>query len=448
MSQAVNHLVYPPAMPKGLDLQLATTFRPIASSDRIPLLDVLRGFALFGVLLANIFWSFNGFAFVSPQRSLELTASPIDLGAFYFIRFFIDKKFIMLFSLLFGFGFAVQAMRAEEKGGHIAVFYSRRQLILLLFGVVHLLLFWHGDILHVYAMCGLFLLPFARSNGRTLLSSAIAVGLLAILLMIAVLGLQALASSMMGAGSTSTALVETRRQFHDQVLAAFAQGSYAEMLQWNARQYFSAFFLSLSFLYILPATMGRFLLGFYAGRRRLLHDVAANLPFFRKLFWWSVPFGLLGSGLFVLSTELLRAEILAPTSLWRIVLALPTEIGSLALCLFYVAALTLLYQRSAWQRRLSLLAPLGRMALTNYLMQTLLCLLIFYGGGQIGQVGPATCVLIALVVYTAQVMLSSWWLKRFRMGPVEWLWRTLSYGQAQPLVRHSRQPGAAVTSST
>ena len=444
MSQAVNNLVGHSVTRKDHDLQLAIPFDPIASSDRLPLLDVLRGFALFGVLLANMFWSFNGFAFVTPERSLALTATPIDSAAFYFIRFFIDKKFIMLFSLLFGFGFAVQVMRAEDKGSNIAVFYSRRQFILLFIGAVHLLLFWHGDILHVYAMCGLFLLAFARSNGRTLLWSAIGVGVVAVVLMISVLGLQALASSVLAVGSSDTSLRDVRRQFNDQLLAAFAHGGYAEMLQWNARQYFQAFFLSLSVLYILPATVGRFLLGFYAGRRRLLHDVAANLPFFRKLFWWSLPVGLLGSGLFLVGTELQRAAIIEPTSLWRVLLIVPTEIGSLGLCLFYVAALTLLYQRSAWQRLLSLLAPLGRMALTNYLMQTVVCLVIFYGGRQITQVGPARCVLIALVIYTGQVMLSTWWLKRFRMGPVEWLWRTLSYGQVQPLVR---QPGAAVTSS-
>ena len=437
MSHAINNVVGPPATP-NFGRQLSIPLDPIASSERIPLLDVLRGFALFGVLLANMFWSFNGFAFLSSEQGAALTASPIDAVAFYFIRFFIDKKFIMLFSLLFGFGFAVQVMRAEEKGSNFAVFYSRRQLILLFLGVVHLLLLWHGDILHVYALCSLFLLPFACSKGRTLLWTAIAASILSILAMIMVLGLQALASSMMAVGPADTALVDARRQFHDKVLAAFAHGGYAEMLQWNARQYFAAFFMSLSFLYIVPATVGRFLLGFYAGRRRLFHDAAANVPFFRKLFWWSLPFGLVGGSVLVLVAELRRADILDPGS--QIVLAIPTEIGSLALCLFYVAALTLLYQRPAWQRRLSVLAPLGRMALTNYLMQTLLGLAIFYGGRQIGRFGPATCVLLALVIYTAQVMLSSLWLKRFRMGPVEWVWRTLSYGQAHPLVRPAPQP--------
>ena len=442
MSLAVNNLIIEPVKPR--DPGLAIPFTPIAASERIALLDVLRGFALFGVLLANIFWSFNGFTFLSPERGLELTSSPIDSAAFYFLRFFIDKKFILLFSVLFGFGFAVQAMRAEEKGGNVAGFYSRRQLILFLIGVVHLLLLWHGDILHVYALCGLFLLPFVRTKGRTLLWSAVVFSIVAVLLMIAPIGLQALASSMLGAGSGDTSVLEVRRQFSDQVLAAFANGSYGEILHWNSRVYFSSL---LGVLYIFPLTVGRFLLGFYAGRRRLLHNVGANLPLFRKIFWWSLPIGLLSSGLFVLGTELLRAEVIEPTSVWRVLLIIPTEISSLALGLFYVAALTLLYQRSAWQRRMSLLAPLGRMALTNYLMQTLLCLLIFYGGGQIGQTGAAKCVLIALVIYTAQVMLSTLWLKKFSMGPVEWLWRTMSYGKLQPLVRLSRHPGAVVTSS-
>ena len=441
MSQAINEVMVHPVTPKDLEFQRAVPFDPIASSDRIPLLDVLRGFALFGVLLANIFWSFSGFTFVSPERGFELTASPMDSVAFYFIRFFVDKKFILLFSLLFGIGFAVQVMRAEEKGGNIAVFYSRRQLILFFIGVVHLLLLWHGDVLHVYALCGLFLIPFVRSKGRTLLLSAAVVSVVAILLMVMALGLQALASSMLGPESGDTTLRETRRQISDQVLAAFANGGYADILQWNAKIYFSGL---VGLLYIFPLTAGRFLLGFYAGRRRLLHDVAANLTLLRKLFWWSLPIGLVSSGLFVVGTEMLRADIIAPTSVWRILLIVPTEISSLALCVFYVATLTLLYQRSTWQRRLSVLAPLGRMALTNYLMQTVLCLVIFYGGGLIGRTGPATCVLIALVIYTAQVMLSTLWLKRFRMGPVEWLWRTMSYGQLQPLVR---QAGAAVTSS-
>ena len=435
MSQAINNLIGPtPA--SSLDLHAAMPFDPIASSDRIQLLDVLRGFALIGVLIANIFWSFNGFAFVSPEQSSALTASPIDLVAFYFIRFFVDKKFIMLFSLLFGFGFAVQVTRAEEKGGNIAVFYSRRQLILFAIGAVHLLLFWHGDILHVYALCGLFLLAFVRSNGRTLLMSAAVVSLVAILLMIMAVGLQALTSSMMGAGSADATIREVRRQFSDQVLGAFAHGGYAEILQWNAKLYFAGL---VGILYIFPLTAGRFLLGFYAGRRRLLHNVVAHLKFFKRLFWLSLPIGLVSSGLFVAGTEMVRAEIISPTSIWRVLLVIPTEVSSLALCLFYVATLTLLYQRSAWQRRLSVLAPLGRMALTNYLTQTGICLAIFYGGGQIGKTGPARCLMIALTIYTSQLVLSSFWLKRFQMGPVEWLWRTLSYGQMQPLVRQGRR---------
>ena len=433
MAQAINDLITS-AKPKNTDLELSTQFAPIPSSERIQLLDVLRGFALFGVLVANIFWSFNGFSFVSPQRALELTAAPIDAAAYYFIRFFIDKKFILLFSLLFGFGFAVQVMRAEEKGSNVAVFYSRRQLILFFIGVVHLLLFWHGDILHVYALCGLFLLAFARRQGRTLLVSAVALSAGAVLLMILAIGLQALASSMVGTGAVDTALGETRRQFSNQVLAAFAHGGYADILQWNAKVYFASI---VGLLYIFPLTAGRFLLGFYAGRRRLFHNVAANLPLFRKLLWWSLPVGLVSSALFVAGTEMMRAEVI-DGAVWRLLLIIPTEVSSFALCLFYVATLTLLYQRATWQKHLSVLAPLGRMALTNYLMQTLLCLVIFYGSGQIGQTGPAKCLLIALVIYTAQVMLSTLWLTRFRMGPVEWLWRTMSYGKLQPLVRQPR----------
>jgi uncharacterized protein len=243
-----------------------------------------------------------------------------------------------------------------------------------------------------------------------------------------------LASALVGTGATDTTLGETRRQFSNQVLAAFAHGGYADILQWNAKVYFASI---VGLLYIFPLTAGRFLLGFYAGRRRLFNNVAANLPLFRKLFWWSLPIGLVTSGLFVLGTELMRAEVIGGT-LWRVLLIVPTEVSSFALCVFYVATLTLLYQRATWQKRLSVFAPLGRMALTNYLMQTLLCLVIFYGSGKIGQTGPAKCMLIALIIYAAQLMFSTLWLTRFQMGPVEWLWRTMSYGKLQPLVRQAR----------
>jgi uncharacterized protein len=108
-------------------------------------------------------------------------------------------------------------------------------------------------------------------------------------------------------------------------------------------------------------------------------------------------------------------------------------VGTVPFALAYIATATLLLERAAWRRRLGLFAPVGRMALTNYLAQTVLCITIYYAGGLVGQAGPLFGLLLALVIFPAQMLASAWWLARFRYGPMEWLWRSLTYGRLQPM---------------
>jgi uncharacterized protein len=181
-----------------------------------------------------------------------------------------------------------------------------------------------------------------------------------------------------------------------------------------------------------------FLLGLYVGRRRLLHDIPANLPFFRRVMRWSLVVGLGANLLYVwLNTLINPAEFSLPLLLSVVSFV----IGAPALCLFYVTALIRLTQNQIWQQRLMPLAAVGRTALSNYLLQTLICTTIFYGYGLglMGQVGPALGLLLSITIFMVQIIISNWWVQRFRFGPMEWLWRTATYGKLQPMRGQSRQ---------
>jgi uncharacterized protein len=188
----------------------------------------------------------------------------------------------------------------------------------------------------------------------------------------------------------------------------------------------------------LPMIAGRFILGYYAGRRQLLEKPQAHLPLFRNLLIWGLVVGLVGNALWVSTTGLTRAGILAPSSFWVVAAQLPIYLGQIAMAAFYLSVIVLLWRLPAWRSRLARLAPVGRMALTNYLMHSLLYLLLFYGFGfaLLGRVGTTFCLGLSIVIFAAQILFSSWWLRRFRFGPAEWLWRSLTYGSRQPMRLH------------
>ena len=157
--------------------------------------------------------------------------------------------------------------------------------------------------------------------------------------------------------------------------------------------------------------------------------------------WWGLAVGIVCNGVWVLTDVLIEQKQLAPQSGWMLPVRFMIHIGTIALAAFYLSAIVLLYQRPAWQKRVARLAPVGRMALTNYLMQTVFNLLIFYGYGLglLGKVGTAICIVLSLAVFALQIAYSGWWLKTFRFGPAEWLWRSLTYGKRQPMRQNAQQ---------
>lgn len=371
--------------------------RPVALEGRTVALDIVRGFALLGILIANLPIFSYFYSLYEPLSFPGLTTT--GRAAEWIVRVFAEGSFYPLFSFLFGLGFALQL----RKGDAVIPIYRRRLLVLLGIGLIHAIFVWYGDILVSYALLGLVLMTFRKRRDRTLLVWT-TVGLLYTFVFFA----------LTGAGETQTALPA---ELTTTVEHTFQTGSYLEVvildLGWLA-------FNLLNIVFIGPQILAFFLLGLLVGRRGLLENLGAYQPLFRKAL-------LLALGL-ALPTAAQAVALWLDTP-YPLLEAYDLAIGSPALGFAYLSGLLLLLDRSVWQRRLQPLAAVGRIALSNYLAQSLVCVLIFYpyGLGLFGRLGPAWGLLLSAVIYSVQIGLSNLWLARFRFGPAEWLWRSLTY---------------------
>ncbi|MGH9793893.1 MAG: DUF418 domain-containing protein [Candidatus Acidiferrales bacterium] len=411
----------------------ASAAGPTTASERIELLDVLRGFALFGVLTANLVWVATDFA-VTPAQMAELNSVPVDTVATYLVDFFIDWKFYTLFSFLFGLGFAVQMSRAAERGRNGKRIYLRRLTVLLGIGVLHSVFVWYGDVLHQYALLGFLLLACRNASTKKLLLVSATLILLSQTVVSGWPHLKRLLVPVETAGSAETSAPDAVRVQSFQV---FTHGSYPAVVREHLRRYFGGFWGSGFAFLFLTAIFGKFLLGLLAGRHRILHDPEQHLTFFRRMLTWGLTIGVLGNAVFVWHFWLERNHVMEKSSAPVLSTLWITDVGLVAMTAFYVSAITLLFRHPAWRARLRILAPVGQMALTNYLTHSIFYVLLFYGYGAglglLGKIGAAGCLLLAIVIFGAQIVFSRWWLSRFAFGPTEWLWRSLTYGKVQSM---------------
>ena len=395
----------------------AATMAPVQPKRRIEVVDILRGFSVLGILIFNML-SFSGYLY----RPLDGMSS-INRAVMLFVRFFVQAKFYTLFSFLFGWGMAIQMERAAQRGSRFVPLYVRRLLILLLIGLAHAILIWDGDILVSYAVLGLPLLLFRQRSDKVLLVAVVVCILIPVLL-----------STPGPAASFREAYAEATDSWRQQMLVGYqtnvhTQGSYLELTVHRLRSIRSGY---TGVIYWGTHILGMFLLGLYVGRRRILHDVSEHLPLFRRVMWWGLIVGVACNLVFVAATA---SPNLVPPDYYDLATRGARTIGGPALCLFYISAIVLLVQKRDWRQRLSPLASVGRTALSNYLFQSIVCTLFFYGYGLglYGRLGPAITLALTFILYRAQISLSNWWLSRYRFGPAEWLWRSLTYGKFQPL---------------
>ena len=339
-------------------------------------------------------------------------------------------KAIATLSFLFGLGFSIQLLRAKQRGVPLVSVYCRRLAVLLMFGLVHMIFLWYGDILTLYAIFGFVLLWASLRSDRAVVILA---GLLIVGLPVAI-GLMTTMMNLTNASPDPALAARVRVEANAATLAVLQGGAYAPIIRENlrqARQFYEGIQGLMNLQYL-----GLFLLGLYVGRLRVFERVAEHLAALRRIAKWGLAVGICCG---IVETIIMivvgrRAAYSRPD------LALLMHvlfIGTFVQAAGYVATVTLLLRRAFWTRLLSPFAAVGRMALTNYLMQTVVCLFVFYGFGLglVGRAGPALSLLIALLLYATQIVWSRFWLSHFRMGPMEWVWRSATYGRPQPLVK-------------
>jgi len=401
---------------------------PVSLSERIVFIDVLRGMALFGILAANMR------AFFAPLDCYDnigvLFHSRADVLAQLFIDGFIQGKFISIFSFLFGMGFAIQMSRAEARGVRFMGFYPRRLLALALFGLIHGLLIWAGDVLLTYAFSGAILLLFRKRQQKTLLWWA---GSLFALPVVAATFFLALFFSRFRPHWMDPKPPDMQKLYA--VVNIYAHGTVRQILAQNWVEWKQELPTTLFAIYATAL----FLLGMWVWRAGIVQRLGEYRPVLKRVCAWCIPVGLIVS-IFVASVK----AVVPPgtVSLWGWFAAVLWLPGSHVLAAGYVSGLALLFLNEDWRRILLPFAAVGRMALTNYLMQSVLCTLVFYHytTGLYGRIGPAVGLIPTVILYGAQVVFSNWWLQRYRFGPMEWLWRGMTYGKFPSMSKDELSP--------
>lgn len=402
---------------------------PVAEGERVSAIDVLRGLALFGILTANMRGFFSpGGAYFNVSA---LYPGQADVLAQNIVNYVFQGKFITLFSILFGIGFAIQMDRARKKGSS-DVFYLRRLALLLVFGLLHAWLIWWGDILAPYAVTG-FLLYFLFQNRQqiTLLIWA-GIGFCApFVLQIGGLVYQAISGNTPPSGpptSDNKALLESVRIYSTGSYWAVTQHRFHEWLQFNR---FPIFLFTL----VLP----RFLFGLWVWRSGLLTSLQDNRDLLMKVLRWSIVVALACDAMLLTLQFVFPQKGFTPLSLLTNV---GRQVSIVATALLYGSGVFLLLRSAPWRARLEPFAAVGRMALTNYLLQSLICTWFFRLTGLYGKIGPAWGFVPTILLFSLQISFSVWWLKHYRFGAVEWLWRSLTYGSMQPMRRIAPPDGA------
>ena len=400
---------------------------PVSARDRIETLDVLRGFALLGILAMNIRAMAAPFgAYMYPYAFFDFTGA--SRAAYLFTSVAFDLKMMGLFSMLFGVGVLLYADKPTEAGRSLRSLWFRRMACLLVIGLVHAYLIWDGDILVPYALCGLLLLWWVRRLPAGWLAAGAALMLVVGSLLTFGQGLEWDSMPEEDRAQESEFYMPTPEQAQEQLTAML--GSYPDVVLHRApfvllaQTMFFVFFFFWRCGGMMLLGMALYKSGFLDGRRPMgtYATVAAlAIPAGLALAWWG-------------AAELERVRYAMPARAFRDVW---NYVGAVFASVGYAAALVLIVKRQAMPAIRRALAAVGQMALSNYLFHSIVSSIVFlgWGFGFAGRLDYAEQLLFVAAVWLVQLIVSPLWLARFRFGPAEWLWRSLTYGQSQPFRR-------------
>ena len=400
---------------------------PVKPAERILDLDILRGIALFGILVVNLYIFSNPIAIVAVDAS---TWTEWYNHAFLFLsRVVFEGKFIAMFFFLFGLGFYIFTERLKMKGLPIRRVFFRRMFLLFVIGLIHAAFFWAGDILIPYAVSGILILLFLHRKDKTI---KVWIGIFTggfLLLFACFIGLLIWAMSMPDvAEGLYQGFAEVNEEFLDMLARGYEvylTGSFSEMMAYRWEELaliWTAMFSPIG----LPFIIAMVLLGFLIGRQGLLQDPKMLRSLLIPRRWKLLIAGLLLSVLFALS-DLYQDPVLFDW--WMLLQLCGMVVGAPLLMLAYTGFILKCLENNIATDFLQGFAPVGRMALTNYLMQTVICTTLFYGYGLgwIGRFEPVFILPLAVVIYVFQMFVSAWYFEKYKMGPLERLWRMGTY---------------------
>ncbi|SDJ87744.1 DUF418 domain-containing protein [Sediminibacillus albus] len=392
---------------------------PIEDNQRLAWIDAARGLAILGIFMVNV-PAFNAPFFLYGGEE-QYWSLPVDHAVQTIIDIFFQASFYTLFSFLFGFGFQLMRERLEAKQLNVHYILLRRMMVLIGFGLIHSFLIWHGDILLSYGLIGLLLFFFYRRKNSTLISWSIAMLIIPALLLT---GLYYLVRDQL-----DNLAQNTSRQVN-QSFANYGNGSLLDIWQQNAGDWLYANG-GITYLFLICNLLPLFLLGIYTARKKWLYHVGKHKRLLAKA--WIV------TGLLFMLVK--AGPYLIGNPMW--LGSLQDIIGGSSSALFYLLSLTLAFQQTALRKLLEPLTSVGRMSLTNYLLQSIICFFLFYsvGFGFYGSIRPIHSAILVLVIFSLQVILSKWWFQHYRFGPVEWLWRSLTYGRRQSFKKANERSG-------
>ncbi|GAK09470.1 DUF418 domain-containing protein [Geomicrobium sp. JCM 19038] len=391
---------------------------PLAPEDRWHSIDIIRGIALLGIFIANISLFQIPHLFISDPPLSEGSDQWIQL----FIDLFIQNKFFSLFAILFGLGSYIFLSRAQEKGNMYRKLYIRRMLILFFIGLLHLIFIWYGDILHSYAVAGVVLLVFYRRKLKTIIVWICLFASLLFLLVVATLFVpqEKLEAGIEGTRDANAVQVE-------QAVSVYHNASYIDWIVYRFSHEVIPVLKSTPFSMLTALFM--FLLGLSIGKSKLVSHFEEKKSFIKRLWLITFILSLTISGvMFSLYFDMFDLGARSDVYIQMFMM-----FSAISHSLFYFSSLLWLLQSSRWQKILKPFQFVGRMALTNYLLQSIIGVGFFAGFGLFGSLNLRLGLAVVVVVFLIQILVSYYWLKAFHYGPMEWLWRTATYGKRQPL---------------
>ena len=399
--------------------------------ERILVIDGLRGFSLLGIVLVHI----SGWFIAGGIPDAVWQKYQNDVGtaiANYFGGIFLDGKFYTLFSFLFGLSFALQLFQRKDKDPHFIGRFMWRLVILFIIGFIHHI-HWKGDILGIYAILGFLMILFRNASDKILW-----IGILFFILNTPII----IKGIVDGNKPKEKSKTEKEQKIESDKYAketldsynTLKSGSYPAVIKQNFRdfKYKADFQFESGRIYI---TLGFFLLGLWVGRRKFFDNFEANKPFFKKIMWWC-----LGSNVIIIAFLV----SLSLSNLWEKLGNWGNLIGGtlynfhcVTMTVFYITSISLLLNLQSMRWILDKFSAVGKMGLTNYLLQSVLGVILFYGigFGLAGNFNAGWCYLIGIAIFILQIVVSKWWLSNFIYGPMEWLWRSATYLKWQTMRR-------------